>query len=373
MQPKVTIILPVYNVEPYLRQCLDSVVNQTMREIQIVCVNDGSTDGSLAILREYESRDSRIEIIHQENQGGGSARNAAYPFIRGKYTYFVDPDDWIELDLCRRCYDKAEATEADFVALRCIEHKPYPKCSPPFDPMLPEVRQAPEEKSGEFVGRGAGTWKKFSRSDFLLLNNIRCSEGKRPYNDQLFAWKGMVLANRIAILDSPLYHYRIRQGSYQRTIDESHFIIAETFNEIEKMLHETERYESYRNLFHEEKFAHYSVCYRRLPPTLRSKFLELIRRSLAEIDREFYRKTGIMKKRELRFYRGIVEGNRLETAKYYFFEIIKLPERLWKVAVINPWRTVLAHCTNTPPSTTNTNTIPFPAQESGESPERRVA
>ena len=82
MQPKVTIILPVYNVEPYLRQCLDSVVNQTMREIQIVCVNDGSTDGSPTILEEYAADDSRIEIIHQENQGGGSARNAAYPVAR---------------------------------------------------------------------------------------------------------------------------------------------------------------------------------------------------------------------------------------------------------------------------------------------------
>jgi len=91
MQPKVTIILPVYNVEPYLRQCLDSVVNQTMREIQVICVNDGSTDGSPTILEEYAAKDPRVEVYHQENQGAGSARNAAYPYVRGKYTTLPIP------------------------------------------------------------------------------------------------------------------------------------------------------------------------------------------------------------------------------------------------------------------------------------------
>src|SRR5215469_13757361 len=111
MQPIISIIIPVYNVEPYLRQCLDSVVNQTMRDIQIICVNDGSPDNSRAILQEYANRDSRIEIIDKPNGGQSSARNAAYPHIRGKYTLFVDSDDWIERDLCEKTYRKAEETD----------------------------------------------------------------------------------------------------------------------------------------------------------------------------------------------------------------------------------------------------------------------
>ena len=75
--PKISIVIPVYNVEKYLRQCLDSVVNQTLREIQIICVNDGSSDGSLAILREYEARDSRFMVTDQPNRGQSAARNAA--------------------------------------------------------------------------------------------------------------------------------------------------------------------------------------------------------------------------------------------------------------------------------------------------------
>ena len=115
MQPNVTIVLPVYNVEPYLRQCLDSVIRQTMRDIQIICVNDGSTDGSLAILEEYAGNDPRIMVIPQENQGGGSARNAAFPHIKGKYTCFVDPDDWIDLQLCEKLFRRAEETQAEML------------------------------------------------------------------------------------------------------------------------------------------------------------------------------------------------------------------------------------------------------------------
>jgi len=312
--PQVTIILPVYNVELYLRQCLDSVVNQTMREIQIICVNDGSTDGSRVILQEYADQDSRIEIIDQENQGGGSARNAAYPYIRGKYTYFVDPDDWIDLDLCRQCVEKADATGADCVALRHIEYNPDPKCSRPFDPTLPEIRQSPEEKHE--ILQFAAPWRRFWRSDLLLANNIRFSEGKRPANDVLQFWKGTVLADRIAILDRPLYHYRrIRPGSYQQTINEKHFVIIETFNDIGYMLQETGLYEVYRDAFIAQKLSSWHYRYEFLPASLKPKFAALVRDSLTEDDREFYRTAPMSKK--VRLFCKMVDGGFMETMNYH--------------------------------------------------------
>jgi len=290
MQPKVTIILPVYNVEPYLRQCLDSVVNQTMREIQIICINDGSTDGSPAILEEYAAQDPRIEVYHQENQGGGSARNAAYPHIRGKYAYFADPDDWLELDLCQQCWDKAEASESDCVVFQDISHNPDPVKTPFFAPVLPEIRQTPEEKRGIFkwIWRINAPWNKFWRSDFLLSNKIRFSEGKRPFNDMLHSWKGIALAQRIAILDSPLYHYRIRRDSYQHGRNETHFIIVETMNEVEKMFHETGFYSAYKEVIFEIKLASYYnwVC-SGLPRTLQYRFHRHIHQNKTKTDREF--------------------------------------------------------------------------------------
>ena len=96
--PKVSIILPVYNVEKYLSQCLDSIVNQTLKDFECICINDGSPDNSLAILKEYASKDSRIKIINQENKGQSSARNVGMNFSKGKYIAFIDSDDWISTD-----------------------------------------------------------------------------------------------------------------------------------------------------------------------------------------------------------------------------------------------------------------------------------
>lgn len=113
ISPKVSVIIPVYNVEQYLRECLDSVVNQTLRDIEIICVNDGSPDNSLAILEEYASKDKRIKIINKENGGISSARNCAIPLAKGEYIGFVDSDDWIDLDFYEKLYNTAKRYKAE--------------------------------------------------------------------------------------------------------------------------------------------------------------------------------------------------------------------------------------------------------------------
>lgn len=111
--PKVSVIIPVYNVEQYLRECLDSVVNQTLKDIEIICVNDGSPDNSLAILEEYAAKDERIKIINKENGGLSSARNCAIPLAQGEYIGFVDSDDWIDLDFYEKLYNTAKEYNAE--------------------------------------------------------------------------------------------------------------------------------------------------------------------------------------------------------------------------------------------------------------------
>lgn len=100
---KVSIIVPVYNVEKYLKRCLDSLVNQTLKDIEIICVNDGSTDGSLAILDEYVRNDDRIVVINQENSGQSVARNRGIDVAKGEYIGFVDSDDWVSEDYLKSC------------------------------------------------------------------------------------------------------------------------------------------------------------------------------------------------------------------------------------------------------------------------------
>lgn len=111
----VSISVPVYNAEKYLRNCLDCLVNQTLRDIEIIVVNDGSTDGSEAIIQEYARKDSRIIMITKRNGGLASARQAAVEIAKGKYFCACDADDWVERDMYEKLYNKAEKTGADIV------------------------------------------------------------------------------------------------------------------------------------------------------------------------------------------------------------------------------------------------------------------
>lgn len=114
-KPKVSIIVPVYNVEKYLEQCLDSLVNQSLKEIEIICIDDESSDNSLDILYRYSENDSRIKVISQKNTGLSGARNTGINHVNGDYLMFVDSDDWLDLHTCERVYKEAVLNECDVV------------------------------------------------------------------------------------------------------------------------------------------------------------------------------------------------------------------------------------------------------------------
>ncbi|MBQ6615925.1 MAG: glycosyltransferase family 2 protein [Thermoguttaceae bacterium] len=168
--PKITVAIPVYNVEKYLRQCLDSVVNQTLKDLQIICVDDGSTDGSLAIVQEYAERDKRIEVYSKPNEGLGITRNFVYPLIKGKYTYFMDSDDWLELDGLEHVYQLAEKYNADVVCLNYYKNDRVR--SFPFQNQTCWV--SPDKKKRMWALQFAFpfAWAKLYNTDFLTKNQI---------------------------------------------------------------------------------------------------------------------------------------------------------------------------------------------------------
>ena len=122
---KVSVIMPVYNVEKYLPQCIESVLAQSLNDIEIICVNDGSTDDSLKVLQEFKARDNRIVIIDKANEGSGIARNTALAIAKGEYVYFVDSDDWLDnAGVLEKLYNKASTDDLDiliFGGLSCYE------------------------------------------------------------------------------------------------------------------------------------------------------------------------------------------------------------------------------------------------------------
>lgn len=117
---KLSIIVPIYNAQNHLKKCIESIINQTEKDIEIILIDDGSTDDSLKICNEYQRKDFRINVIHQNNSGVSIARNQGIKIAKGEYIGFVDSDDWIDLDMFKRLLEEAKKTDADIVMCDAI-------------------------------------------------------------------------------------------------------------------------------------------------------------------------------------------------------------------------------------------------------------
>ena len=212
--PLVSVIIPVYNVEHYLRQCLDSVGAQTLSDIEIICVNDSSTDGSLDILEDYAKKDLRIQVVTQPNGGAGAARNKGLSMAKGKYLSFLDSDDFFEPDMLELAYKKAEEDKADFVVFNSDQYYtdkkkfvevPWTlriKELPPYMPF--NHRQMTDNIFKVFVG---WAWDKLYSREFVENNHLLFQE-QRTSNDMLFVFSAVAIAKRISIVNKVLAHQR---------------------------------------------------------------------------------------------------------------------------------------------------------------------
>ena len=212
--PVVSVIVPVYNVEQYLPQCLDSIVNQTLENIEIICVNDSSTDNSLNILNHYAEKDSRIKVVTQPNGGAGAARNRGLSLAAGKYLSFLDSDDFFEPDMLELAYNKAVCDKADFVVFQSDQYYtdrkefvsvPWTlreKEIPPYTPF--NHRQMTDNIFKVFVG---WAWDKLYDREFVEKNHLRFQE-QRTSNDMLFVFSGVAVAKRISVVKKVLAHQR---------------------------------------------------------------------------------------------------------------------------------------------------------------------
>lgn len=204
----VSILLPVYNVEQYLPQCLDSVINQTYKNLQIVLIDDGSKDGSWAIIQEYAKRDNRIEIYHQENQGVAATRNHLLEKVKGDYVLFVDSDDWIELDMVEFLVEKSRTKDADIVVCGMVKNDEA--CSEEYREEV--MDQETTVKKFLFHKELSGSlWNKLVKTS--LLQDIRFDNRISYGEDALFVWRILQKVNKVLLTDKTFYHYRINDSS----------------------------------------------------------------------------------------------------------------------------------------------------------------
>lgn len=232
--PLVSVIVPVYNVEKYLPKCLDSLINQTYQNIEIICVNDGSTDSSLKVLDEYQKNDSRIAIIDKENEGVSKARNDALKIAKGDYIMFVDSDDWIDNNTCKIVIQAINKYKCDIVMwpyVREIDDKSVKK-NIMKKIHIYQTKSAVVNLRRRFIGPSndeiahpdnidslCTVWGKLYKRELIFNNDIKFVDINRigSYEDGVFNFQVFKDVNSAVFIERYLYHYRRNNKSLTNT------------------------------------------------------------------------------------------------------------------------------------------------------------
>lgn len=205
--PKISIIIPIYNAENYLKRCLNSVINQTLKDIEIICINDCSKDNSLEILKEYSKKDNRIKIINlKENKGESKARNIGLDNTNSEYIAFLDNDDEIDLDFYEKLYNKAIKTNSDIVKAG-VDIINYDK-------------KHQKDNLNELIKQNNSKlyfthywWSAIYKSSLIKENNIKFLEKYEIGEDILFLNQAILNCKKLEIIDNTYYHYHKRENS----------------------------------------------------------------------------------------------------------------------------------------------------------------
>ena len=259
---KLSIIIPVYNVQNYIKECLDSIISQSFKDYEIICVNDGSSDNSLQILKQYEN--DNVIVIDKPNEGSGIARNTGLEKATGEYIWFVDGDDWIEKNVLSELINQADILNTDiliFGGQSCYKTDTgYKKKSGGYSAdklpkkYLKQVFSSDDIKYDLFKFPSTA-WTKLYRRSFLIDNNIKFQNIKIG-QDQLPFFHSMISADRIALYPKNIYCYRKnRTGSAMTVKKKKNFSPVYVFYAIEDLLNNSGKMKNYEYIFVDKYFS----------------------------------------------------------------------------------------------------------------------
>ena len=248
---KVSVIVPIYNVEKYIKKCLNSLVNQTLQEIQIILVNDGSKDKSGEIAKEYaQTYKNKILYLEKENGGLSDARNYGIPYAEGEYIAFIDSDAYIDENAYEEMYDKAKKENSDYVECDFIWE--YPNKN-----KIDRYKEYTDLKE-MFKNVRVVAWNKLIKKEIILKNNLYFPKGLR-YEDVEFTYKLIPYLNKISYISKPFIHYVQRDNSIINNQNARNAEIFEVLDNVIKYYREKNIYEDYKEEI-EYTYARYVLC-----------------------------------------------------------------------------------------------------------------
>lgn len=249
--PKVSVIVPIYNVEKYLEKCINSLLSQTLEDIQIILVNDGSKDNSGNIAKEYEKNNkNRIIYVEKENGGLSDARNYGLKYATGDFIAFLDSDDYIEKNAYEKMYNKAIEENADYVECDFLWE---------FPNKIRVDKQYPYKNKKEMLSFvRVVAWNKLIKRQLIIDNNLEFPKGLR-YEDVEFTYKLIPFINKFAYVDKPFIHYVQREGSIANVQNERTAEIFTVLDNVIEFYKKNNIYEKYRDEL-EYNYARYLLC-----------------------------------------------------------------------------------------------------------------
>jgi glycosyltransferase involved in cell wall biosynthesis len=301
--PCVSVIVPIYKVEQYLHQCVNSLLCQTLKNIEIILINDGSPDNCPAMCDTYAEQDKRVKVVHQQNGGYGKACNAGFIVAKGEYIGIVEPDDYAELTMMERLYHSAKEHNLDIA--RCHNYLWDSRANTRTCVDLSSVPQntvfSPKNDSSVFFSFPS-VWSMIYKADFLKNNGINFFETPgASYQDTSFLFKVYACAEKIMLIEDVLINYRIDNNNSSVKSREKAFCICDEYSEVVRFTKEHNVYNELKFLIVRKKFRGYLWNYKRIDRKLKLQFLQVFSKEMrehiakGEIDKRIFSKKSLLR------------------------------------------------------------------------------
>ena len=288
---KVSVIVPVFNVEKYLFECLDSILNQSLKEIEIICIDDGSTDSSLNILNSYKLKDKRIKVISQSNKGLGNARNVGMDNVNGEYITFIDSDDYFKPNALELAYHASKEKNVDFTMFKLLnfddennETFPINYFDMPFLKKFCDETFNHEDVGERLFNISVSAPGKLFRSDFI--NKLRFPENTL-FEDNPFLLEAIFMADKMYFLDEYLYMRRVRKDSITRSYFSKFSDCIEIFNQMADITKRYGEYEKYKEKLFTQKVYNTYTRFTQVSEEYKSDFFNNIQKDFESKMEEF--------------------------------------------------------------------------------------